>query len=158
MTSKRTTIILSYGMGRDSTAILLRWLLEPSSRDFGLDQLVVVVSHVGNEWPDTYNLFQTVIVPLLRSTTSAYVQLCRAGSELADGIVVLDDSRSPTRGQWDVPWTLRDELRRNGTIPESAAGKRKCSIKYKGRSSTAGSSGRWAGPTSSTSSASTPTS
>ncbi|CAN5531462.1 hypothetical protein BH11ACT7_BH11ACT7_32090 [soil metagenome] len=30
------TIMLSYGMGIDSTAILLRWLADPSSRDFDL--------------------------------------------------------------------------------------------------------------------------
>ena len=30
------TVVMSYGMGVDSTAILLRWLTDPSSRDFDL--------------------------------------------------------------------------------------------------------------------------
>jgi len=129
--SKRT-VILSYGMGRDSTAILLRWLSDPTSRDFDLDQLIVVTAQVGNEWPDTYRLVKERILPLLRQHKVRYVQLCRSGPDLADGVTVLDDSREPTEVCTDVPWTLRDELVRNGTVPESAAGRRKCSIKYKG--------------------------
>lgn len=124
-------IILSYGMGRDSTAILLRWLTDPTSRDFDLADLIVVTAQVGNEWPDTYRLVEAVVLPLLRKHKVRYVQLARKGPNLADGIVVLDDSREPTKLYTDVPWTLRDELVRNGTVPESG-GNRKCSIKYKG--------------------------
>ncbi|MCG7594932.1 hypothetical protein [Mycobacterium sp. PSTR-4-N] len=40
--------VLLWGLGADSTAILLRWLLDPASRDFDLDQLVVVVAHTGD--------------------------------------------------------------------------------------------------------------
>ena len=36
-----STVVMSYGMGVDSTAILLRWLADPSSRDFDLQDLVV---------------------------------------------------------------------------------------------------------------------
>ena len=35
-------VVLSYGLGVDSTAILLRWPSEPSSRDFDLVDLAVV--------------------------------------------------------------------------------------------------------------------
>ena len=35
-------VVLSYGLGVDSTAILLRWPSEPSSRDFDLVDLTVV--------------------------------------------------------------------------------------------------------------------
>lgn len=31
--------VLSYGLGLDSTAVLLRWLTDPSSRDFDLSDL-----------------------------------------------------------------------------------------------------------------------
>ena len=34
--------ILNYGMGVESTAILLRWMLEPCSRDFELSDLLVL--------------------------------------------------------------------------------------------------------------------
>jgi len=34
------THVLSFGLGADSTAVLLRWLIEPSSRDFDLADLV----------------------------------------------------------------------------------------------------------------------
>ena len=40
-------MVLSYGMGADSTSLLLRWLTEPSSRDFAIDDLVVVSSMTG---------------------------------------------------------------------------------------------------------------
>lgn len=39
------TVCLSYGMGLDSTCLLLRWLAEPASRDFDLSELVVVTAH-----------------------------------------------------------------------------------------------------------------
>jgi hypothetical protein len=45
----RRKVVLNYGMGWDSTAIFLRWLLEPSSRNFQLDQLIVLMAQVG-EW------------------------------------------------------------------------------------------------------------
>ena len=31
-----------------------RWLTDPSSRDFDLSALTVVISQVGDEYPDTY--------------------------------------------------------------------------------------------------------
>ncbi len=37
-------VVLSYGMGADSTAILLRWIEEPGCRDFDLSDLVVVTA------------------------------------------------------------------------------------------------------------------
>lgn len=46
---ERQPVILSYGMGVDSTAILTRWLLEPWSRDFGLEDLVVLTAQTGDE-------------------------------------------------------------------------------------------------------------
>ena len=36
--------ILNYGMGVESTAILLRWLLDKSSRDFDVSDLLVPLS------------------------------------------------------------------------------------------------------------------
>lgn len=41
--------VLSYGLGLDSTAVLLRWLTDPTSRDFDLSDLVVVTG-VSDWW------------------------------------------------------------------------------------------------------------
>lgn len=46
-------VVLSWGLGEDSTAILLRWLEDPTSRDFELNELVVVSAMTGNEWEST---------------------------------------------------------------------------------------------------------
>lgn len=45
--------MLSLGMGVDSAALLARWLLDPSSRDFDLDDLVVVTAMTGDEYTAT---------------------------------------------------------------------------------------------------------
>jgi hypothetical protein len=57
------TVVLSLGMGVDSTAILVRWLTDPASRDSALSDLTVLVSQVGDEYPDTYNQIERVVLP-----------------------------------------------------------------------------------------------
>ena len=42
------TTILSYGMGVESTAILVRWLKEPASRPCSLDRLIVLTAMTGD--------------------------------------------------------------------------------------------------------------
>lgn len=37
-----TRVYLSWGMGVESTAILVHWLLDPESRNFPLSQLTVI--------------------------------------------------------------------------------------------------------------------
>lgn len=44
-----TPVVLSYGMGVESSAVALRWIDEPACRDFPLDDLVVVTAMTGNE-------------------------------------------------------------------------------------------------------------
>lgn len=39
--------LMSNGLGVESTAILLRWLLEPETRDFAIEDLTVVTAMVG---------------------------------------------------------------------------------------------------------------
>jgi hypothetical protein len=36
---QRPVPVLSYGMGVESTGILVRWILEPATRDFELSEL-----------------------------------------------------------------------------------------------------------------------
>jgi hypothetical protein len=46
--------VLSYGLGRDSSGILVRWLLDPASRDFDLSELIVIHANTGAEFHGTH--------------------------------------------------------------------------------------------------------
>lgn len=80
-------VVLSYGLGVDSTAMFLRWLNEPDSRDFDLDDLLVVTAMTGNEWPDTVELVERHILPRFREAGVTFAQVARAGASQKDGIV-----------------------------------------------------------------------
>lgn len=123
-------VILSYGMGVDSTEILVRWLTDPSSRDFDLSQLTVVTCMVGNEYPSTYKLVREHILPLLREHGVRFVQVARGGHSERDGIVVLDDSTSPTELFERGPVSYADELRSAVTMQPTC--NRQCTLKWKG--------------------------
>ena len=59
--------ILSWGMGLESTAILVRWLLEPETRPCALEELLVLTAQTGDEYDDTRVLCERYILPLLRA-------------------------------------------------------------------------------------------
>jgi hypothetical protein len=122
--------VMSNGLGVESVAILLRWLLEPETRDFPLDQLVVITAMVGAEWPDTGDDFERYLLPLFRQHQVRFVQLARAGHLEEDGIVVLDDSRSPDCLHIDGAYTLTAELESAGTVPQYGS-EHRCSLKFK---------------------------
>jgi hypothetical protein len=124
-------VVLSYGLGVDSTALLLRWLEDPESRDFDLDDLLVVTSMTGDEWPRTGVLVQEHILPRLREVGVRFAQVARAGAKQAEGIAVLDDTDVPQRLHLDGAYRLSDELVAAGTIPQ-IGGNRRCSMKFKG--------------------------
>jgi len=128
---RRHPVVLSYGMGLDSTGLLLRWLHDPDSRDFELSDLLVITAMTGDEWPITGQLVSEHILPRLAAAGVRYVQVARRGSTQADGIEVLDDSRTPTVLHLDGVYTLSDELRAAGTVPQTG-GARLCSAKAKG--------------------------
>ncbi len=125
-------VILSYGMGTDSTAILLRWLLEPSCRDFALADLIVLTAQTGDEFPDTRRLVEHHMLPRLRAQGIRYVQVARAGLHQAAGVAVLSDTRQPLVCHTDGAFALSTELLAAGTVPQYAHGQRRCSQKYKG--------------------------
>jgi hypothetical protein len=130
-----TKIVLSYGMGADSSAILARWLLEPSSRDFDLEDLTVITAMTGNEFASTGRLVEKHIFPLLRENRVRFVQVARKSREMKggmDAVVVLDDSRCPTKLYVDGAYKLSDEMHAAATVPQFASGKRLCSVKFKG--------------------------
>lgn len=130
---KRRTV-LSYGLGADSTAILLKFLADPTA--YGLEpdlsDLVVVHAVTGDEWSDSLSYVDRLVLPLLAARKVRTVQLARGGRRDADGVLVLDDTRAPRRIWAAGPWRLSDELRAAGTVPQMASGRRTCSIRSKG--------------------------
>jgi hypothetical protein len=124
------TVILSYGMGVESTAILVRWISEPTTRPCPLEELIVITAQVGDEYHDTGRDVRNHILPLLRRQAIRYVQVARRGHLETDGITVLDDSRTPGDVYLDGFYKLSDELRRNGTVPQYS-GVHRCALKFK---------------------------
>ena len=99
--------ILSFGMGVESSALLLRWMEEPASRDFDLERdLIVITAQTGDEWPDTKMLIEQHLLSRMRSHRIRYVQVARAGHLEADGIVVLADTREPDTVQLEGAYKL----------------------------------------------------
>lgn len=128
----RPMIVMSYGMGVDSTAILLRWLTEPTSRDFNLEDLVVVTAHTGDEFDQTLRDVEEVVLPEIRRCRVRFVQVGRSQrmtTASGDGVVVLDDSTEPQKLYVDG-YKLSDEMLSAGTLPQ-LGGVRKCSIHAK---------------------------
>lgn len=127
-------VVLSYGLGEDSTAILLRWLEDPTSRDFELADLAVVTALTGNEWESTRAAVEALVLPRMAAAGVRFVQAARSRrhvTKAGDGVVVLDDSRSPTRLYLEGDYTLWQEVTEAGTIPQSG-GARMCSVHAKG--------------------------
>lgn len=128
------SMVLSYGMGADSTALLLRWITEPASRDFALDELVVLTAMTGSEWESTLRDVEQVVLPLLAQHRIRFIQVGRSRRNVTkdgDGVVVLDDSRTPSKLYGRGDYTLAAELLTAATVPQ-LGGVRKCSIKSKG--------------------------
>ena len=122
--------ILSWGMGVESTAILVRWLLEPTARPCALDELLVLTAQTGDEYEDTRTLCERYVLPLLRQYGVRFVQVARCGHLEKDGIVILGDSRQPEHLHTEGAYKLSDELRAAGTVPQFG-GEHRCSLKFK---------------------------
>ena len=122
--------ILSWGMGVESTAILVRWLLEPETRPCALDELLVLTAQTGDEYDDTRVLCEEHILPLLRAYKIRFVEVARGGHLEKEGIVVLADSRAPACMHMAGAYKLSDELRAAGTVPQFG-GEHRCSLKFK---------------------------
>ncbi len=122
-------------MGVDSAALLTRWLLEPETRvihgePFTLDRLTVVTAMTGSESKATERAMTEHLLPLMRAHGVRFVQVCRAGESETDGILVLSDSTTTEVMHMRGPWTLADEMRKAGTIPQLS--NRICSYRFKG--------------------------
>lgn len=146
------TTLLSYGLGVDSTAILLNWLENPKSRKYikrtlvgggpkpkfrkigtgkvDLSDLTVITAMTGDEFPDLKRLVETHVLPRFREHGIRYVQVARAS--MKDKLTVLEDTREPHTLHLEGAFKLSDELLLNGTVPQYRKGSRRCSLKYKG--------------------------
>lgn len=92
------TVCVSFGMGLDSSALLARWLTDPSSRDFALDDMVVLTAMTGHESAATISAVTRHLLPLLRAHSVRFIQIARSQrktTRVGDGVVVLEDSRFP---------------------------------------------------------------
>jgi hypothetical protein len=123
--------VLSYGLGVDSTAILLRWDREPHTMPCGWEDLLVITAMTGDEWPESGQLVEQHILPILRRRGVRYVQVGRQERKISAGIAVLDDSRTPHTVHLAGQYRLSDEMMDAGTIPQSG-GARLCSVHAKG--------------------------
>jgi len=125
---------LSLGMGVESVAILMRWIHEPHSRDFDLDDLVVISAMTGDEFASTATDMEDIVLPAMRDAGIRYVQVGRNRlhtTKSGDGATVFSDTTTPTRLYIDGDYSLSAELLSAGTLPQ-LGGARKCSARAKG--------------------------
>src|SRR5215210_2388658 len=143
---QRTPIILSWGFGVESTAVLLRWLLEPETRYysketleilkksdrvyFELEDLTVIGSQTGDEHEDTQTLVQAYMFPLMRSHRIRFVEVARAGDLEEDGIIIIQDTREPYIFHREGAYKLSQHLKSVGTVPQYG-GEHRCALKFK---------------------------
>ena len=128
------TVIFNLGMGVDSAAILLRYLTDPTSRDFDLNEMVVITAMTGDEFASTGRDVEQHILPLMRDHNVRYVQVARGRRHVTtagDGIVILSDTRQPHQVHLNGAYKLSTEMLEAGTIPQSG-GARLCSVHAKG--------------------------
>jgi hypothetical protein len=122
--------IVSWGLGVESSAYLTEILTRPHRYGIDLSNVIVLHAVVGSEWNSTISDAEKFLLPLLAEKGVRTVQVARGGPREADGIIVLDDSRTPTRIHKRGLWTLEEESIRSGTVPQLSH--RRCSLKFKG--------------------------
>ncbi|MGV0654934.1 hypothetical protein ABQE48_13800 [Mycolicibacterium thermoresistibile] len=130
----RPSVVVSFGLGLDSTCLLLRWLTEPQTRDFDLRDMAVVTAMTGDEFRSTARDVEKYVLPLFREHGVRYIQCARSERTTTaggDGVVILDDSTNPQRLYIDGAYRLSTEMLTAGTVPQ-LGGARKCSIHAKG--------------------------
>jgi len=127
-------VVMSFGLGLDSTALLMRWIVDPAARDFDLRDLTLVTAMTGHESVATREAMSRLVLPRLREHSIRFVQVARSRrktTRAGDGIVVLDDSRHPDTLHAQGAFTLGDEMLSAATLPQRG-GSRLCSVHSKG--------------------------
>lgn len=128
------TVVMSFGLGLDSTALLMRWILEPAVRDFDLKDLALVTAMTGHESVATRQAMSEVVLPRLREHSIRFIQVARSQrktTRAGGGVTVLDDSRHPCALHAAGAYTLGDEMLSAATFPQRR-GSRICSVHSKG--------------------------
>jgi hypothetical protein len=137
--------ILNWGMGRESTAILVDWILNPENRPesypgsgqpMSLSQLIVITAQTGHEYDRTKELCEAFILPLLREHGIRFIQVARYGPSLKQGITCLEDTIEPyIIYHRPTPehnyWRLGDEYRIAAAFPKLGR-PHSCAQKFKG--------------------------
>lgn len=103
-------LVLSYGMGVDSTAVLVEWYRR------GIRPDVILFADVGNELPETYAYAAVIDAWLERVGFPART-------------IVRYQVRKPRNGFYS---TLEENCLVNRTLPGIAFGRKSCSLKWKG--------------------------
>ncbi|MCA1626823.1 MAG: hypothetical protein LC742_02510, partial [Acidobacteria bacterium] len=127
----KPNVLLSYGLGKHSTAAAVELIENPQRRDFDLDQLILVTAMTGDEWESTRKQVTAHLLPILRHYRVRYVQIARNGPRESDGIRVLSDTDQPDEVFTEGVYKLSTEMLTSGVVP-SLCGTRKCSLKMKG--------------------------
>lgn len=126
------TVVMSNGCGVDSAAILFRWLTDPLTRDFGLDELLVITACTGDEYDSTVAAVDTHLIPALAAAGVRFLQVARGGQVVSDGYDVLADSFTPTHLVRRGAWHLGEEMENALTVPQVVDGRRECTYRAKG--------------------------
>lgn len=111
--------IFNWGMGVESTFILVRWILCPHTRPFlSWFQCIVLVAQTGDEYRETKQLCESYVLPLMRQEHIRLVQVGRIGSEKGQ-YIVLDDSTQPTALLLhdERLFTLGNSMEKDGWVP-----------------------------------------
>lgn len=91
--------LLNWGMGVESTWLLVDWIKHPENRPPGLtdlsSQLVVLVAQTKREFNATKQHCEQFVLPLLREHNIRLAQVGKAGVSKRDGYVVLGDTQQP---------------------------------------------------------------
>jgi hypothetical protein len=110
--------LLNWGMGIESTAILVRWMLEPQSRPcHSFHNLIVLTAQTGDEVDETKYLCETYLFPLMREHEIRLVQVAKASASKLDGYIILSDTHQPYELHTEGYFPLSHDLLQSGTVP-----------------------------------------
>ncbi|WP_280424791.1 hypothetical protein, partial [Nocardia carnea] len=126
--------VISWGLGVDSTALLLRMIADPTLLGCRLDEIAVVVAMVGDEWTQTGLDATEVVLPILAKHQIRTIQVGRRRRKVfrdGRGVRVFSDTRTPEHLHFSGEYRLSDEMIAAGTIPQTG-GARLCSVHAKG--------------------------
>ncbi|MEP0874177.1 hypothetical protein NDA01_31265 [Trichocoleus desertorum AS-A10] len=107
--------LLNWGMGIESTAILVRWMLELQSRPFhDFQSLIVLTAQTGDEMDETKYLCETYLFTLMGEHKIRLVQIAKASASKRDGYIILSDTHQPYELHTEGYFSLNHDLLQSG--------------------------------------------